>query len=75
MRPNAGIANRQGDVDLRFAQFSTPPPTPPVNTLAWLGLAWLGLGWIGLDWIACTVLLLSERRRSDQLHISCILCQ
>jgi len=34
MRSNAGMANRQGDVDLRFAQVSAP-----VNTLAWLGLA------------------------------------
>jgi len=37
MRSNAGMANRQGDVDLREAQVSAPPP--PVNTLAWLGLA------------------------------------
>jgi len=37
MRSNAGIANRQGDVDLRFAKVSAP-----VNTLAWLGSAWLG---------------------------------
>ena len=29
------MANRQGDVDLRFAQVSAP-----VRTLAWLGLAW-----------------------------------
>ena len=34
MRSNAGMANRQGDVDLRFAQVP-----PPVRTLAWLGLA------------------------------------
>jgi hypothetical protein len=33
MRSNAGMANRQGDVDLRLAQVSAP-----VNTLAWLGL-------------------------------------
>ena len=32
MRSNAGIATRQGDVDLRFAKVSTPP----VNTLAWV---------------------------------------
>ena len=32
MRSNAGMANRQGDIDLRFAQVSAP-----VNTLAWLG--------------------------------------
>ena len=30
---NVGMANRQGDVDLRFAQVSAP-----VSTLAWLGL-------------------------------------
>ena len=35
MRSNAGMANRQGDLDLRLAQVSAPP----VNTLAWLGLA------------------------------------
>jgi len=33
MRSNAGMPNRQGDVDLRFAQVSAP-----VKTLAWLGL-------------------------------------
>ena len=33
MRSNAGMANRQGDVDLRFAK-----SPPPVNILAWLGL-------------------------------------
>jgi hypothetical protein len=33
MRSNAGMADRQGDVDLRFAQVSAPP----VNTSAWLG--------------------------------------
>ena len=33
MRSNAGMANRQGDVELRFAHV-----TAPVNTLAWL--AW-----------------------------------
>ena len=33
MRSNAGMANRQGDVVLRFAQVSAPP----LNTLAWLG--------------------------------------
>jgi len=34
MRSNAGMANRQGDVDLRLAHVSVP-----VRTLAWL--AWL----------------------------------
>jgi hypothetical protein len=34
MRSNAGIANRQGDVDLRFAQVSAPQ----LELL--LGLAW-----------------------------------
>ena len=34
MRSNAGMANRQGDVDLRFVQISAPP----VSILAWLGL-------------------------------------
>ena len=33
MRSNAGMAKRQGDVDLHFAKVSVPP----VNTLAWLG--------------------------------------
>ena len=41
MRSNAGMANRQGDVDLRFAQVSAPQLT------LWLGLAWLGLAWLG----------------------------
>ena len=36
MRSNAGMANRQGDVDLRFAQVSAP------QLELWLGLAWLG---------------------------------
>jgi hypothetical protein len=44
MRSNAGMASRQGDVDLRKAQVSAPP----VNTLAWLGLARLGSAWLGL---------------------------
>jgi hypothetical protein len=35
MRSNAGMANRQGDVDLREAQVSTPSQI--------FGLAWLGL--------------------------------
>ena len=35
MRSNAGMANRQGDVDLCLAQVSVPP----VSTLAWLALA------------------------------------
>ena len=43
MRTNAGMTNRQGYDDLRFAQVSAP-----VRTLAWLGLAWLGLAWLGL---------------------------
>jgi len=34
MRSNARMANRQGDVDLPFAQVST------LSTFAWLGLAW-----------------------------------
>jgi hypothetical protein len=34
MWSNAGMANRQGDVDLRFMQVSAP-----INTLAWPGLA------------------------------------
>jgi len=33
MRSNAGMAIRQGDVDLCFAQFAAP-----VNTFSWLGL-------------------------------------
>jgi hypothetical protein len=39
MRSNAGMANRQGDVDLRFAQVSAPSQN---FGLAWLGLALLG---------------------------------
>jgi hypothetical protein len=35
MRSNAGMANRQGDVNLRFAQVSAPSQN--------FGLAWLGL--------------------------------
>jgi len=35
MRSNAGMANRQGDIDLREAQVNVPP----FNTLAWLGKA------------------------------------
>jgi len=34
MRSNTGMANREGDVDLRKAQVSPPPPQ--VRTLAWL---------------------------------------
>jgi hypothetical protein len=41
------MANRQGDVDLRFAQVSAPSQN---FGLAWLGLAWLGLVWLGLAW-------------------------
>ena len=45
MRSNAGMANRQGDVDLRFTQVDVPQLT------LWLGLAWLGLAWLGLVWL------------------------
>jgi hypothetical protein len=45
MRSDAGMANRQRDVDLRFAQVSA------LRTLACLGLAWLGLAWLGLAWL------------------------
>ena len=45
MRSKAGMANREGDIDLRFAQVFAP-----VRTLAWLGLAWLGLAWLDLAW-------------------------
>jgi hypothetical protein len=38
------MANRQGDVDLRFAQVSAP------QLELWFGLAWLGLAWLGLAW-------------------------
>jgi len=38
MGSNAGMAYRQGGVDLRFAQVLAPA----VNTVAWLGLTWLG---------------------------------
>jgi hypothetical protein len=37
-RSNAGMANRQGDVDLRLAQVSAP------QLELWLGLAWRGGG-------------------------------
>jgi len=45
MRSNAGMANRQGDVDLGFAQVSAP------QLPLWLGLAWLGLAWPGVAWL------------------------
>jgi len=45
MRSNAGMANREGDVDLRFAQVSAP-----VRILVWLGLAGLGLEQVQLSW-------------------------
>jgi len=48
-RSNAGIANRKGDVDLRFTQVSAQVRT--WLGLAWLGLAWLGLAWLGLAWL------------------------
>jgi hypothetical protein len=53
MRSNAGMANRQGDVDLRFAQVSAPQlaQLALLFGLAWLGLAWLGLAWLGLAWL------------------------
>jgi hypothetical protein len=35
MRSDAGMTNRRGDVDLRFAQVSAP------QLALWLGLAWL----------------------------------
>ena len=43
MRSNAGMAKRQGDVVLGFAQVSAP------QLALWLGLAWFGLAWLGLD--------------------------
>jgi hypothetical protein len=62
LRSKAGMANRQGDVELRFAQVSAP------QLALWLGLAWLGLVW------RCTLSLpreilptggVSSRRRSE----------
>jgi hypothetical protein len=47
MRSNAGMANGQGDVYLRFVKVDVTP----VRNLAWLGLAWLGLAWLGLAWL------------------------
>jgi len=41
MRSNAEMANRQGGVDLSFAEV----PAPRLELL--LGLAWLGLAWLG----------------------------
>ena len=52
MLSNAGMANRQGDVELRFAQVSAPSQK---LGLAWLGLAWLGLAWLGLAWLGFVV--------------------
>jgi len=49
MWPNAGMANRQGDVELRFALVSASQLTLWLG-LAWLGLAWFGLAWLGLAW-------------------------
>ena len=48
MRSNAGMANKEGDVDLREAQVTAPSSH---FGLAWLGLAWLGLAWLGLAWL------------------------
>ena len=45
MRPKAGMANREGDVDLRFAQISAPQLT------LWLGLASLGFACLGSAWL------------------------
>jgi hypothetical protein len=47
------MANRQGDVVLRFAQVSAPSYNFGLAwlSLAWLGLAWLGLAWLGLAWL------------------------
>ena len=42
MRSNAGMAIRQGKVDLRSAQVSSP------QLELWLGLAWFGLAWLDL---------------------------
>jgi len=50
MRSNAGLANRQGDVDLREEQVAVPQLTLWLG-LAWLGLTWLGLTWLGLNWL------------------------
>jgi riboflavin synthase len=36
LRSNTGMANRQGEFDLRFSK-----SLPPFRTLAWIGLAWL----------------------------------
>jgi hypothetical protein len=58
MRSNVGMANRQGDVDLRFAQVSAPSQNFGLVWLgfaslglAWLGFAWLGFAWLGLAWL------------------------
>ena len=56
MRSNAGMANRQGDVDVSVS----------VNTLAWLGLAWLGLAWLGLAWLGLAWLLLTPSMKMEQ---------
>ena len=41
MRSNAGMANRQGNDDLRFAQVDA------LQLTLWLGSAWLGLARLG----------------------------
>jgi hypothetical protein len=64
MRSNAGMANRQGDVDLRFAQVSAPQLTLWF-VLAWLGLAWRGSAWRGLMWPGLAV-----EDRTDLLNVA-----
>jgi hypothetical protein len=55
------MANRQGDVALRFAQGSAPSSNFGLAWLglAWLGLAWLGLAWLGLAWLGLAWLVIS----------------
>ena len=57
MRSNAGMANRQGDVDLRFAQVSAP-----VRTLAWLG-------WLGLNHLSFYPGMSARKRRSTTMDV------
>jgi len=57
------MANRQGDVDLRFAQVSAPQLEFCFG-LAWLGLAWLGLAWLGLAWLGLAWLGLDMGQKS-----------
>jgi len=69
------MANRQGDVDLRFAHVSAPPPLTLWLSLAWPGLTWRGLAWLGLAWLGlawlCSALLCSECQTTVTKFVLC----